>query len=744
MSFLAPLFALGSLAVVLPIVFHLIQRRPRGEQVFSSLMFLQPSTPRISRRSRLNHLLLLALRATAVILLALAFSRPFLRALQQLTVTEPARRVVLLIDRSASMQREGLWQQAMAEAQRVLDTVDPRDEVALYTFDGRVQPVVGLGSVEEGSRTESVSRAINSLQPGWGASDLTQALATIADLAKPEGDSDQLIATHLVLISDLQQGTGLSASETFRWPPDVQLDVRQVTASPGNASLLILPPGETELAPDQLRIRVTNHEDSRQTDFQLQWLFAGDKPPAVAKQVQVAADRQRTILLDRPPGAIGLELTGDRHSFDNRLHLAALKPLEQRVWFWGDTRDQRDRLLFFLRRADLSTPRATITVESHAELAPPPDLTPANDPLVICGGRQSIEQVDRLRAYLEQGGQALIVLDPHELRAGTATRSGLDAPLVDPNGQSLAGTSPSPDGSESTSDDDASLASGIAKLCGINALQLDLINGSANDKDDNRYLLLSDIDFRHPLFAPFADPKYSDFTKIRFWNAFRLQTDHEQAWRILARFDSGEPALVEKQLGRGRCLIMTTGWHTRTSNLALSTKFVPLLASILGAEPRTAGDSSGIFVGQAIDLGNRGPYARILRPDGTAETAESELRTYANTDAPGIYRFLASASDTEGESVAANLWPAESNVTPLDPAELERRGIALTQLESEAQRMDRDRQMRDVELESQQKLWRWLLAAAIAVLAIETYVAGRANRSETASVQTSHSGPTTG
>ena len=61
MSFLTPLYVLGLLAVAAPIVFHLIRRTPRGEVPFSSLMFLAPSPPRLTRRSRLDHWLLLLL-----------------------------------------------------------------------------------------------------------------------------------------------------------------------------------------------------------------------------------------------------------------------------------------------------------------------------------------------------------------------------------------------------------------------------------------------------------------------------------------------------------------------------------------------------------------------------------------------------------------------------------------------------------------------------------------------------------
>ena len=40
MSFLTPLYVLGLLAIAAPILFHLIQRRPKGQFEFSSLISL--------------------------------------------------------------------------------------------------------------------------------------------------------------------------------------------------------------------------------------------------------------------------------------------------------------------------------------------------------------------------------------------------------------------------------------------------------------------------------------------------------------------------------------------------------------------------------------------------------------------------------------------------------------------------------------------------------------------------------
>ena len=79
MSLLTPLYIAGRLGRSLPILFHLIRRSPSGQIPFSSLMFLSPSPPRLTRRSRIDHWLLLLLRAMVLLLLVLAFSRPFLR-----------------------------------------------------------------------------------------------------------------------------------------------------------------------------------------------------------------------------------------------------------------------------------------------------------------------------------------------------------------------------------------------------------------------------------------------------------------------------------------------------------------------------------------------------------------------------------------------------------------------------------------------------------------------------------------
>src|SRR3954465_13892125 len=109
MNFLAPWFLLGGVAIAGPIVFHLIRRAARERVPFSSLMFLRPTAPRLTRRRKLEHFWLLLLRCLAPPLLATGFPRPFFsKDIALPTSPGEARQIVLLIDTSASMRREDL------------------------------------------------------------------------------------------------------------------------------------------------------------------------------------------------------------------------------------------------------------------------------------------------------------------------------------------------------------------------------------------------------------------------------------------------------------------------------------------------------------------------------------------------------------------------------------------------------------------------------------------------------------
>jgi hypothetical protein len=75
-----------------------------------------------------------------------------------------------------------------------------------------------------------------------------------------------------------------------------------------------------------------------------------------------------------------------------------------------------------------------------------------------------------------------------------------------------------------------------------------------------------------------------------------------------------------------------------------------------------------------------------------------------------------------------NLAAPESETEPMDLGDLKRLGVRTDPKPSRETQLAAIRQQRDVELEGQQKLWRWLIVAALAILFVETALAARAQR----------------
>ncbi len=67
---------------------------------------------------------------------------------------------------------------------------------------------------------------------------------------------------------------------------------------------------------------------------------------------------------------------------------------------------------------------------------------------------------------------------------------------------------------------------------------------------------------------------------------------------------------------------------------------------------------------------------------------------------------------------------SESRTEPLGDDELERMGVILGTAVSDEMLAQTQRQLRDVELESQQRLWQWLLLGVLGLLALETWLGG--------------------
>jgi hypothetical protein len=696
MSFLAPLFLLGALAVAAPIVFHLIRRTSREKMPFSSLMFLEQTPPRMTRQNRLENIFLLILRCLVLLLLALGFARPFF---QKPVAPDPnageGRRIVLLVDASASMRQENLWAEARRKAEQVVRGASPADSVAVLLFDRAARPLV---TAEQWAATPIADRAalvtsrLNSATPGWAGTHLGYALAAAVELLEdtsrgPRGAASG--ARRIVLISDLQEGAHLDGLQGFEWPHGIEVVLEPLKPKrPTNAGLqVVLDHSESEKPADDagFKVRVVNASTGRREQFQVGWVRPGEKPLSGSSiDVYVPPGQSRVFMAPKTAAGLTpeqLKLTGDDEEFDDNVFLVHPRPEQIQVLFLGNDAesDPQQSLFYYLKRGFQETRRQNVQVIARPTNAPLPASDIAAAPFLIAGDVLSPEAARSVRAFLDLGKTALLVMK-----------------------------SPG-------------AAATIAELTGLGSIP-------AEEASTGGYALLGQIDFEHPLFAPFADPRFSDFTKIHFWKHRRIDSSTIKNARVLARFDKGDPALLQVAVGKGTLLILTSGWNPVDSQFALSSKFVPLLYSMLELSGGVKAHLAQYFIGDAVNLSSTNaalPFV-VRKPDGT-EAKVPAGESFTQTDQPGIY---AARAGGETQRFAVNLDPAESRTAPLPLEELERLGLPLKTISIETLKKEQEKRvlLQNAELENRQKLWRWLLVTAIVMLLMETLVAAKVTR----------------
>ncbi|MBM4194429.1 MAG: hypothetical protein FJ202_08645 [Gemmatimonadetes bacterium] len=113
MTWGAPFALLGVAAVALPILIHLFTRRHTRRVTVPSLRFVRPALTPPRRTARLEDALLLALRAAAFVLAALALARPTRIGERD---AQPARPLAIVIDTSASVRRTVVELRATADS----------------------------------------------------------------------------------------------------------------------------------------------------------------------------------------------------------------------------------------------------------------------------------------------------------------------------------------------------------------------------------------------------------------------------------------------------------------------------------------------------------------------------------------------------------------------------------------------------------------------------------------------------
>ena len=695
MNFLYPLFLVGALAVALPILFHLIRRSPRNRIPFSALRFLEPSSPRLTRKSRLEHLWLLLLRCLILLLLATAFARPYLEnALGTFDDETNPPRHFFLLDASASMKRGQAWEDARAILRRQLEQIETNARAAAYAFDTQLRPLItfeqwNAANPPNGRAARLLNRA-KQISPSWKATHLGNALLAAVDLLQestPPGEESQDWRIHV--IGDLQSGMLRDGLQGFEWPKHCAVELHSVAVEGNtNVGLHPMPSADSWEEHETARIRISNTASSTAETFRLGWARRG-REKAPVSPMEVYLPPGKNIVMNAPPEPVDfppdvLRILGDDHDFDNTVWQIPFRARESKVLYLGQpTGGNPDTLLFYLEKAFQQTRRHVVSVE----VFPPNHILPQeavkNLQLIVIGEPLApalAEQVSRLNAA---GATTLIVL--HQASLEPTLQAILQNPAI-----------------------------------------------AVTASSSQNYSLFGQIDFQHPLFSSFADPRFSDFTKIRFWSRSHLHLENSEIAKTIARFDDGLSAIVQFPRASGSLFATAFGWQPKRSRFALSTKFVPFLYALLDFGAETRQIQSRYFVGQEVNLSSLADAGAvsIQTPSGDSISLNGVQR-FRETSEPGIYTVQTAKSSIR---FAVNLHPSESDTAPILEETLLGLGIPLRQnISSKTANPfmeETKRKLKAAEIENSQKFWRWIVAAALLVAVLETLCSALFSRRE--------------
>jgi hypothetical protein len=703
MGFLAPAFFAGLIAIAVPIVVHLIHRERKEVVLFPSLMFVQRIPYQAVRRQKLRHVLLFALRCLAVLLLALAFARPFLHARGAGAKVSPrqSKDVVVLLDRSFSMGYGDRWARATAAAGRAVEALGTDDRATIVTFD------VDAVALNEPTGDKTLLRsAVSGATLGAaatrydGAFKLAQRLLAVS--TKPRRE--------IVLITDFQRG-GWDRRDPPRLPAGTtitRVDLSDKTTS--NVAVTGIDfrrdavGGRERVA---VQARVINRSAAPLPDYAVALEINGR--PLETKHVKLDANAAASVTFTPTPvpeGAARVVVRGaaDALPRDNVFHAVLARGQTLPVVLVESPDAAAGHSLFIQRALGIGDrPAFRIDVRRAGELTVK-DLDTHALVIVNDANPPGGEAERHLVEFVKRGGGLVVVLGDHTSPRSWPTYA--DELLPRPDGDAI-------------------------------------------DRLADRGGTLGVLDRSHPVFEPFTAPRSGDFSTARFFRYRGVTAGPTDAQ--IARFDDGRVALLERRVGQGRVLLWTSSLDGVWNDLPLQPVFLPFLQQVAKHAASYREDRPWSIVGQVIDpavlFGDRVPNdsgrpARSVDAQCIATTpAGRRVRLSGTAGATGVIAAAGSptlqlvetgfyelqrkaASGDAVRQIAVNVDVTESDLTALDPELFATAMLARTGTDTTAA----DAALTAKDLESAQSLWWYVLAATVLLLGAESLLANRLSR----------------
>jgi hypothetical protein len=668
MSFLNPILLAGLIAVGVPIVIHLLNKRKVEHIAWAAMRFLRISIERNQRRLRVEDIVLLIIRCALIAFLALALSRPAIRTAAGGLFGRSAVTAVIIVDQSYSMsQTDGTrsrFDKAKTAAEQVIDSLPSGSAAAVWLSSDGVNQLI-----PQPTRDLNLARAtVKGAHLSDRATDIAPALRSAIDLLHvnpglrkeiyfiTDGQANawkQMDVIRQMLLSNSQDISSTFIFITAHEDENLGIaDLRQTSGLVGvdrplRFAITITNYGTVEEHDVHVSLKVDDQPAADETSIasipphQSRSVSLFAKMPTEGYHTVTAsiptdhlpADDSRTIVV-RAIGKVKVLMVDGNPGFS---------PRESEVFFLKNLFDAGDQSLVqtqSISPADL--PATSLDGFDAIILADVSDFAPAT--------------LDAFAGYLQRGG-GLLVFPGDELRS-------------DFYNQQLLGK--------------------------YHFLPASFGPPKGDPEPKEKLLSLQDRPFRHPIADIWNDPAAGLPSLVNFFRISPLAIDPTGASdaagepHVVMNFSDGTPAVVERTWGQGRVIQFASTASTRWNDLPLHPGvYVPLIYRSIGAIVGLQDEGLNIRVGDrftthpGIEL--LGKSATITRPlmfgggddPSTAAAPSHDSRqiemdkqlptlTYDDTDIAGAYDIK--FPDAPPMKFAAQSDPEESQLEDMsDP-----------------------------------------------------------------------------
>ena len=672
MGFLAPWFLAGLAVLGLPVYVHLLRQYKSKPVKFSSLMFFERRTQSSVKHRRLKYLLLFSVRCLFIVLLVLAFARPYIHS-TSIARASGGRNVVFAIDNSFSMRQDDRFPQAKQAALDAIQQMKEGDRGQVISFGGPARLVTDMTADRANLRA-----AVSAIEPADDTSsyaELSRVLRSTAESYKTD------VEAHV--FTDDQKSSLPAAFSDLKLDDGTKLIIHPVaTKNIPNWTVESVEAPRRVFDTKKVRTVATIAGFNTEEATRKVTLVANGKE-LESKQVKVPANGRATVeflALDAPYGFTRCEIRIDS----------------------ADKFPDDDHWLFSVERAD---PKPALLIHSDSDSASPLYIKTALEAATEAPFRlESLPVSQSANANVTK--YAFVILsDPGPLPEKLQTA--IDTFVH--NGGSVLITlgKNSPSGRH-------------VPIADLQNLGLRTI---APDREG--VLTVASADTSYPAFA-----EARNWGGVDFYQVTRLQLPQASPdVRVAAQLSDGTPLLIDRQVGEGHAVVFTSPFDNVANNIPVEPVWLPFLDQLTREMGGVGSSQTNYKVGSFVELRStreKGVPVEITGPGDKRLLSLSESSKATNFQFPSAGFFDIRRANGREELAAVNPDPRESDLT-LIPQET----LDLWKNTGIAPKGSSNAVAGDTSQDDNAELWWWVLAA-LAVLAVaESWLGNRHMTAET-------------